>query len=62
MNITGNTKGGDTKGVQVSKPVNAVKDEALVEKPKKTKTKNIAKQREEEEQPVHSIKKAPTED
>ncbi len=62
MNITGNTKGGDKKGVEVPKPVNAVKDEALEEKPKKTKTKNIAKQREEEEQPVHSIKKAPKED
>ncbi len=62
MNITGNTKGGDTKPSSVSKPVNNVKGEALEEKPKKTKTKNIAKQREEEEQPVHSIKKAPKED
>ena len=62
MNITGNTKGGDKKGVEVPKPVNTVKDEALEEKPKPVKTKNIAKKREEEEQPVHPIKKAPTED
>ena len=62
MNITGNTKGGDTKPSKVSKPVNNVKDDALEEKPKKVKTKDIAQKRENDEQPVHSIKKAPTED
>lgn len=62
MNITGNTKGGDTKPSKVIKPVKNVDDEALEEKPKPLKTSNIAKKREEQEQPVHSIKKAPKED
>ncbi|RYF22726.1 MAG: hypothetical protein EOO42_08355 [Flavobacteriales bacterium] len=70
MNITGTTKGakseqqGNTdtekpeKGV---KPVNAVKDEIEEGKIKPVKEKNPAKQREQSEQPVHSIKKAPKE-
>ena len=63
MNITGNTKGGKTEKNQPekSKPVNAVKEEIEDGKIKPVKEKNPARQREQSEQPVHSVKKAPKE-
>ncbi|WP_199121124.1 hypothetical protein [Pedobacter sp. ASV28] len=63
MNITGNTKGGNTnteKTGQHIKPLKSYKNEVFEVKTKQVKTKNPAKQREESEQPVHPIKKAPT--
>jgi hypothetical protein len=64
MNITGNTKGGNTdteKTDKKIKPLNSIKDDIENGKIKQVKTKNPAKQREESEQPVHAIKKAPKE-
>ncbi|RWU10068.1 hypothetical protein [Pedobacter chitinilyticus] len=62
MNITGNTKGGNTESEKTDhsiKPLKSIKNEIFEVKTKKVKTKNPAKQREESEQPVHPIKKAP---
>ncbi|WP_461787790.1 hypothetical protein [Pedobacter sp.] len=59
MNITGTTKGNDKDTDKGSKPVNSVKDDIEKGKIKQVKSKNPAKQREQSEQPVHPIKKAP---
>lgn len=59
MNITGTTKGNDQKPESGAKPVNTVKDDIENGKMKPEKSKNPAKQREQSEQPVHPIKKAP---
>ncbi|WP_343535455.1 hypothetical protein [Pedobacter sp.] len=64
MNITGNTKGGNTDSENTNnnvKPLKSIKNEIYEVKTKQVKTKNPAKQRELSEQPVHSIKKAPKE-
>lgn len=64
MNITGNTKGGNTEPEKTDhtiKPLKSIKNEIYEVKTKPVKTKNPAKQREESEQPVHPIKKAPKE-
>lgn len=64
MNITGNTKGGNTDSGNTNnnvKPLKSIKNEIYEVKTKQVKTKNPAKQRELSEQPVHSIKKAPKE-
>lgn len=63
MNITGNTKGGKPEKNQpdVAKPLNSVKEEIEGGKIKPVKNPNPAKQREQSEQPVHPIKKAPKE-
>jgi hypothetical protein len=59
MNITGTTKGNDGKIDKGDKPVNSVKEDIEKGKIKQVKSKNPAKQREQSEQPVHPIKKAP---
>jgi len=61
MSITGTTKGIDkNKGTDKgAKPLNSVKEDIEKGKIKPVKTKNPAKQREQSEQPVHPIKKAP---
>lgn len=64
MSISGNTKGGNTdnkKNSKTIKPLNSIKEDLENGVPKKTNTKNPAKRREESEQPVHSVKKAPKE-
>ncbi|RZL19503.1 MAG: hypothetical protein EOO96_25960 [Pedobacter sp.] len=63
MNITGNTKGGkDPKKTDKNiKPLNSVKDEIEEGKIKPVKNTNPAKEREQSEQPVHPVKKAPKE-
>lgn len=70
MNITGNTKGGNNvesvktdpkKTDKNIKPLNSVKEDIEKGKIKPVKTKNPAKQREQSEQPVHPVKKAPKE-
>lgn len=64
MNITGNTKGGNTEAEKTDnsiKPLKSIKNEIYEVKTKQVKTKNPAKQREQSEQPVHPIKKAPKE-
>lgn len=64
MNITGNTKGGNTEPEKTDnniKPLKSIKNEIYEVKTKQVKTKNPAKQREQSEQPVHPIKKAPKE-
>ncbi|GAB1463197.1 hypothetical protein [Pedobacter sp.] len=61
MNITGNTKGGKPEKNQphVNKPVNSVKEDIEAGNIKPVKNPEPAKQREQSEQPVHSVKKAP---
>jgi len=63
MNITGNTKGGkDTQKTDKNiKPLNSVKDDIEDGNIKPVKNSNPAKEREQAEQPVHSVKKAPKE-
>ncbi len=63
MNITGNTKGGkDPKKTDKNiKPLNSVKEDIEDGKIKPVKTTDLAKQREQAEQPVHPVKKAPKE-
>ncbi|MFN0291869.1 hypothetical protein [Pedobacter helvus] len=61
MNITGTTKGGKDpqKTDKNIKPLNSVKEDIEDGNIKPIKTPNPAKQREQAEQPVHSVKKAP---
>ncbi|WP_113639417.1 hypothetical protein [Nubsella zeaxanthinifaciens] len=59
MNITGTTKGNDKEIDKGDKPLNSVKNDIEKGKIKQVKSKNPAKQREQSEQPVHPIKKAP---
>lgn len=62
MNITGNTKGGKDpqKTDKNIKPLNSVKEDIEKGSIKPVKNTQPAKQREQSEQPVHPIKKAPT--
>ncbi|WAC39813.1 hypothetical protein [Pedobacter sp. SL55] len=63
MNITGNTKGGKDpqKTDKNIKPLNSVKEDIEDGNIKPVKNTQPAKQREQSEQPVHSVKKAPKE-
>ena len=63
MNITGNTKGGKDpqKTDKNIKPVNSVKEDIEDGNIKPVKNSQPAKQREQGEQPVHPVKKAPKE-
>lgn len=63
MNISGNTKGGKDpqKTDKNIKPVNSVKEDIEDGNIKPVKNSEPAKQREQSEQPVHPVKKAPKE-
>jgi hypothetical protein len=63
MNITGNTKGGKDpqKTDKNIKPINSVKEDIEDGNIKPVKNSEPAKQREQSEQPVHPVKKAPKE-